>query len=155
MFCPECRAEYRPGFTHCTDCDVDLVHELPESDRREPKPNRDWMPMFPAVKRTYRDGRKTVHWWTWYKRRTGTWPSPSIAIHFVHWVVLLFGGGFLIWWCTEHDLSRWQFLGIFCLVALPYGILESWAKRSVKLKLLRHARRSAKLRGEREPISTP
>jgi hypothetical protein len=30
MFCPECRAEYRPGFTHCSDCDVDLVGELPE-----------------------------------------------------------------------------------------------------------------------------
>lgn len=29
MFCPQCRAEYRPGFTHCTDCDVDLVYELP------------------------------------------------------------------------------------------------------------------------------
>lgn len=29
MFCPQCHAEYRPGFTHCTDCDVDLVHELP------------------------------------------------------------------------------------------------------------------------------
>ena len=27
MFCPQCRVEYRPGFTHCTDCDVDLVHE--------------------------------------------------------------------------------------------------------------------------------
>ncbi len=29
MFCPECRTEYRPGFTHCTDCDVDLVAKLP------------------------------------------------------------------------------------------------------------------------------
>ena len=29
MFCPQCHAEYRPGFTHCSDCDVDLVHELP------------------------------------------------------------------------------------------------------------------------------
>lgn len=29
MFCPRCRAEYRPGFTECADCQVDLVHELP------------------------------------------------------------------------------------------------------------------------------
>ena len=29
MFCPKCGDEYRPGFTRCTDCDVDLVEELP------------------------------------------------------------------------------------------------------------------------------
>jgi hypothetical protein len=29
MFCPVCKAEYRQGFTHCGDCDVDLVYELP------------------------------------------------------------------------------------------------------------------------------
>jgi len=27
MFCPQCNAEYRPGFTRCADCDVDLVSE--------------------------------------------------------------------------------------------------------------------------------
>lgn len=26
-----CKAEYRRGFTHCTDCDVDLVWELPKT----------------------------------------------------------------------------------------------------------------------------
>jgi len=31
MFCPQCRVEYRPGFTRCTDCDVDLVYELPQA----------------------------------------------------------------------------------------------------------------------------
>ena len=31
MFCPHCKAEYRPGFTHCTDCDIDLVAELPRT----------------------------------------------------------------------------------------------------------------------------
>jgi len=30
MICPHCKAEYRPGFTHCVDCDVDLVWELPK-----------------------------------------------------------------------------------------------------------------------------
>jgi len=31
MFCPECKAEYRVGFTRCADCDVDLVANLPEA----------------------------------------------------------------------------------------------------------------------------
>lgn len=29
MYCPSCRSEYRPGFTECSDCGVDLVHNLP------------------------------------------------------------------------------------------------------------------------------
>lgn len=29
MFCPRCRAEYRPGFTRCADCGVELVDRLP------------------------------------------------------------------------------------------------------------------------------
>ena len=33
MYCPKCRLEYRPGFTRCSDCDVDLVYEPPESVR--------------------------------------------------------------------------------------------------------------------------
>ncbi|PYT54911.1 MAG: hypothetical protein DMG43_04740 [Acidobacteria bacterium] len=37
MFCPQCKAEYRQGFTRCADCDVDLVYTLPakESDSAE------------------------------------------------------------------------------------------------------------------------
>ena len=30
MFCPKCKVEYRPGFTRCSDCEVDLVDVLPE-----------------------------------------------------------------------------------------------------------------------------
>jgi hypothetical protein len=38
MFCPECRSEYRPGFTRCNDCDVDLVWALPaEKAHGEPE----------------------------------------------------------------------------------------------------------------------
>jgi hypothetical protein len=32
MFCPQCQLEYRQGFTRCSDCEVDLVHALPESN---------------------------------------------------------------------------------------------------------------------------
>ena len=28
MFCPKCRAEYREGFTSCTDCHAPLVSKL-------------------------------------------------------------------------------------------------------------------------------
>jgi hypothetical protein len=28
MFCPKCRAEYREGFTSCSDCHIPLVPEL-------------------------------------------------------------------------------------------------------------------------------
>jgi hypothetical protein len=31
MFCPECEAEYRDGFTTCADCDVALVSALGET----------------------------------------------------------------------------------------------------------------------------
>ena len=30
MICPQCNAEYRPGFTRCADCDVELVNEPPQ-----------------------------------------------------------------------------------------------------------------------------
>jgi len=47
MICPQCKAEYRPGFTRCADCDVDLVWEphyaqSPESPPANPgDPNED------------------------------------------------------------------------------------------------------------------
>src|SRR5437773_7282841 len=32
MFCPECKAEYRTGFTQCENCNVELVDRLSEPD---------------------------------------------------------------------------------------------------------------------------
>jgi hypothetical protein len=38
MFCPDRKAEYRPGFTRCSDCDVALVERLEETEIHTNKP---------------------------------------------------------------------------------------------------------------------
>jgi len=38
MFCPECRDEYRPGFTKCATCDVALVPSLDAQGPSVPAP---------------------------------------------------------------------------------------------------------------------
>jgi hypothetical protein len=129
---------------------VDLVNELPGVDlknlKRRSGPSVEHLSTF---KKMYKDGRKTVHWWAVYKRQTGSWPWFSIAIHFMNWVVSLAGLVFLIWWGDRHHLSRWQFLGMFLLVSLPYLILEEWAKKTVKLNYVRNGRRLAQQRNLR------
>ncbi len=141
MFCPECRAEYRPGFTHCSDCDVDLVHEIPKHDTRVRKQKRDSPTVLPGFGGVYKEGRETIRWWKSYRHRTGRWPWLSIVVHFMNWVVIMIGGGFIVWWTVEHHFSRWQFLGVFLVASLPYLILENWAKRKIKLSYLRNERR--------------
>src|SRR5258708_37238065 len=37
MFCPNCRAEYRPGFAMCSDCGIELVEILPPPDLQDSK----------------------------------------------------------------------------------------------------------------------
>ncbi len=29
MYCPQCKSEYREGFKKCSECQIDLVKELP------------------------------------------------------------------------------------------------------------------------------
>lgn len=38
MFCPVCRYEFRPGFTRCNTCDVDLVETLPPEEEVDHTP---------------------------------------------------------------------------------------------------------------------
>ena len=44
MYCPQCKAEYRQGFTRCADCDMDLVDTLPQEPENADQANRIiWM----------------------------------------------------------------------------------------------------------------
>jgi len=44
MFCPACTAEYRPGFTRCSDCDVALVERLEETEVHSNNPQLSGTP---------------------------------------------------------------------------------------------------------------
>ncbi len=44
MFCPQCGAEFREGFTECSDCHVPLVWEQPP----QPEPDSRFNPISPA-----------------------------------------------------------------------------------------------------------
>ncbi len=44
MFCPDCEAEYWPGFTRCSDCDVALVERLGEADVHSNNPELSGTP---------------------------------------------------------------------------------------------------------------
>jgi hypothetical protein len=44
MICPNCKAEYREGFTECTDCQIALVDRLP--DQLAPDPDLELVTIF-------------------------------------------------------------------------------------------------------------
>jgi hypothetical protein len=48
LYCPNCEAEYRPGFTECADCGVPLVYELPVEVSLTPNEDRnaDLVPVY-------------------------------------------------------------------------------------------------------------
>ena len=48
MFCPQCRSEYREGFTVCADCQVDLVATLPEPSHDE-RPDMELVTVFDST----------------------------------------------------------------------------------------------------------
>lgn len=47
MICPKCGAEYRDGFTRCSDCDVELADARPEPELPHDKPSATAAPQAP------------------------------------------------------------------------------------------------------------
>jgi len=44
MYCPRCRAEYREGFTRCSDCELELVQALPTLKNGSPEAKENERP---------------------------------------------------------------------------------------------------------------
>jgi hypothetical protein len=49
-YCPTCRAEHRPGFTRCAECDVELVDALPAEAAPDDEAG-EWVNVYTGVSR--------------------------------------------------------------------------------------------------------
>ncbi len=97
MFCPKCRAEYRPGFATCSDCGVDLVEILRPSNPRDPELNENERPDLAST-------RYFLAWFIpmciWFVFFFGVWVRPSlfqniyIALFVVFFTLVANTGGF-------------------------------------------------------------
>lgn len=52
MFCPKCETQYRDGFDRCADCDVPLVHSLPDNAVENAVEEEDTEELVPVLKTT-------------------------------------------------------------------------------------------------------
>jgi len=75
MFCPNCRAEYRPGFATCSDRGVELVEILPPPDPQDSKLKENERP----------DSATTRYFLAWFIPMCiylilffGVWVRPSL-----------------------------------------------------------------------------
>jgi hypothetical protein len=51
VYCPECRAEYRDGFTECSDCRGPLVGERPTGHKGPGIPDLEWVTVLEGTDR--------------------------------------------------------------------------------------------------------
>lgn len=87
-WCPVCKNEYVEGKTHCPDCDVDLVDELPEESEEE----IPYVPTEEELKELAERRAATAHMSTYTSAKTKHSETKSSA-----WTFLFVGGvGFLV-----------------------------------------------------------
>lgn len=89
-WCPVCKNEYVEGKTHCPDCDVDLVDELPEEPEEEREPS--YIPTEEELADLAARRAATAHMNTYTSAKSRHSETKSSA-----WTFLLVGGiGFVI-----------------------------------------------------------
>jgi len=114
-----------PGFTRCSDCGRRFgLRKFPKQDYPV-YGSEAWLgdDVFPTLRKHLpEEGAERFRWWDLVQNTTLAvgrgLQSSSIPWN---WVVILIGGGFLIWWTGKHHLSRWQFLGVLSgrVAAIP------------------------------------
>jgi hypothetical protein len=88
-WCPVCKNEYIEGKTHCPDCDVDLVDELPQETEKEPE---SYVPTEEELSDLAERQAAAAHMTTYTSARDRQEETRSSA-----WTFLLVGGvGFLV-----------------------------------------------------------
>ena len=120
MFCPECRAEYRPGFTRCADCDVDLVEELPAEplEAKAERPTQDSAERF-RTKSLLKSGLTFgLH------QFIGMYGIPNTA-------PVVFSLAFKFLWLFDHNYPRKPFYSIvsenpYFPVQIISGLILGW-----------------------------
>jgi hypothetical protein len=121
MFCPKCRAEYRPGFSQCSDCELELIAELP------PKPPD------PVVDPTEFPSKEFLLWFVPLACLAGFLPfflitrmnltgfhHPLVVLTVIVHIVVPIGG----WWLIYQAIRYEARVGRYILLAfVPFGFL--------------------------------
>ena len=120
MFCPNCRAEYRPGFTKCADCAIELVPDL------LPRPAE------PAGDPTEYPPKEFFFWFVPLACLAGFLPfylltrlqvsgfHPLVVVVFLVHTIVPIGGWWLIYQAVRYEIR----VGRYILLAfIPFGFL--------------------------------
>lgn len=117
MFCPNCRAEYRDGFSRCSDCDAELIAFLPPANLQDPSLNENERPDLANT-------RYFLAWfipmciylllffsvWIW----PGSFRNAYVAFSLVAFTFLANGGGF---WMIYQAVRYERRVGRYVLLA--------------------------------------
>lgn len=140
MFCPKCRVEYRPGFGRCSDCEVDLVEELPPPEPRDSEIDLNSRP----------DLAPTRFFLAWFVPMGvylvlffGTWVRPMLIQNFYFAVFLAslsfaanIGGFWMIYQAIRYErrVGRYVLLAFIPFMFVWYSLVRVSLRREVQSK---------------------
>jgi hypothetical protein len=126
MFCPECHAEYREGFTRCADCSVALVHKPSRvKGQTQSIPSRHFVIWFPAMVVYH-----LLFFHMWFSRNP--MENRILTVLTILFVMASNIGGFWMMYQSiryEKDVKRYFFLAFIPVMFLWY-YLERYQYRN-------------------------